>query len=597
MQNLIMSLRIFIIILLLWAGIPAFADAARLTLGVAPVATRAAGLEDQARELAARLTTALGDEVSVRSFDNPTQLDQWLSLFTMIDLGLVDAAFLTAHPGKFLVLGPADQTGQLFVVARQGAAGDFPQRVAAALSRDAGTQAPAPIKSAGATGSPPAVAKRSPPETVAAAAPLVLGLVVTREGVLRSPAQAKQFAAHLGKWLGAPVRIRLFDSEPALVEWFCRLRMIDLALIDEPGRHDPLIGNYHPLRRLVAAGGGAGLLVARQDLPKTRLEEVLRELAAHSKDPSLDKILTASTVKPSGKGAVPAVKPAAMAVRAMAPSAVAATPAPPRLPEAPMMPSAPARPASAQSVSGEPPAAVAVVEMGTETVAAVPETTTAAPSTRATSPPRIAQASEVPAVIAQPDLPQELRPPGVPQPRPGRLPEAAPPAEEPTILGRLQDLFGRTPKPPPLLPPPDPEPGVVYVVPFITLMVPAEVRERTFDQFVDLLNQRGSERGLKFVILKQGLDKIDRTWLSERKYVLGEIYGYVEDSGCCSTDLRTRARLTFYRAHLPDPALKYEYPVRKFFDHDLSTLTLERQKLADQISRVLAEELLKALQP
>ena len=150
----------------------------------------------------------------------------------------------------------------------------------------------------------------------------------------------------------------------------------------------------------------------------------------------------------------------------------------------------------------------------------------------------LAGGDAVPDVIAQPDLPQELRPPGVPLPRPGRVSGGACGRAAPA--GQVAGAYGQTPKPAPLLPQPDAEPGVVYVAPFITLMVPAEVRERIFDQFVDTLNQRGAERKLKFVILKQGLDKVDRSWLGARKYVLGEVYGYVEDSGCCSTDLRTR---------------------------------------------------------
>jgi hypothetical protein len=181
--------------------------------------------------------------------------------------------------------------------------------------------------------------------------------------------------------------------------------------------------------------------------------------------------------------------------------------------------------------------------------------------------------------------------------RPGKTPKAPAPAEEPLLLAKLQEPLPRTPKPPPLLPEPDAEPGVVYVAPFITLMVPAEVRERIFDQFVDTLNQQGASHGLKFVILRQAIDRIDRDWLGQRKYVLGEIYSYVEDSGCCSTDLRARARLTYYRAHQTDPALKFEYPVRTFFEHDRSTLAAEREKIADQIAAALVEEMTKALQP
>lgn len=206
-------------------------------------------------------------------------------------------------------------------------------------------------------------------------------------------------------------------------------------------------------------------------------------------------------------------------------------------------------------------------------------------------------AGTVPSVIAQPDIPQELRPPGVPVVRPAKLPMPLPPKEEDKILAaKLPEKIGRTQKKAPLLPPPDPEPEIVYVVPFITLMVPDAVQERIFDQFVDKLNASGANRRLRFVILKEPLEKIDREWLDARKYVFGEIFGYVEDSGCCSTDLRAKARLTYYRAHHPDPSLRYEFPIRTFFEHNQTTIEVERNRIADQIANALVAELTKALQ-
>ncbi|TLM64973.1 MAG: hypothetical protein FDZ69_11275 [Deltaproteobacteria bacterium] len=633
-----MAARIFVIILLFFGVLPATAGAARLTLGVVAGAGRDPAVESQARNLATELTAALGDDVTVRPFDDVQTLQQWLGPFAMIDLGLVDAAFLAANPGKFLVLG-AD--GTLSVVARQGAVGDFPQRVTAALSRrgavpvvatarPAAAPSPAPAAVAPAP-APPVVAKPGPPPAAASPPPLVLGLTVTPDGLVRSPEQARQFAAQLGRWLGAPVRVRLLESEQALADWFSRFRMIDLAIIDEPSRRDPLTGNYRPLQRLTGPDGGSGLLVAQRDLPEARLEGALQALAAYGRDPQLGEIApppASPAAPPPAVAAAPApappmpVVPVPEPVAETSPSIAKPVPSPPPVwPAAPKlpavaaspMPSIPSAPGKAQAPV-EPPVTVTVVAppapvAAEPTPAPVPAPAVAAPVSSAppatvapeNGKPAIVPApaapavAEVPAVIAQPDLPQELRPPGVPLPRPGKLPTALPPAEESSLLGKIQDLFGRTPTPPPLLPPPDPEPGVVYVVPFITLMVPADVRERIFDQFVDSLNQRGGERKLKFIILKQPFNKIDRAWLDQRKYVLGEIYGYVEDSGCCSTDLRARARLTFYRANLPDPALRYEYPVRMFFDHDQSTLGIERQKLSDRIANVLVEELLKVL--
>jgi len=728
----VMLFRVSIIILLLWASVPSFAEAARLTFGAAPGATRDLDSESQARRLASDLAEALDDDVSVRLFDDQLQLGQWLNQFAMVDLGVMDAAFLAAHPGEFLVLGSVEQEGQLFVVARQGATGDFPRRVAAALRRGGGIPAPSPVKPPAAAIAPPESAGRPPvPGMAVSAAPLVLGLVAGREGVIHNPAQAEQLAAQLGKWLDVPVRVRLFDNEQVLADWFCRFRMIDLAVIDEPSRRDPLVGDYRPLQRLTAAGGAKGLLVARRDLPEARLRGAVQALDAFGREPNLGEILASPVAEPPGVAATPTPTPirpvppqppawpeAPVVSPAPEPAAMPPVPEVPPMPEFPAEPPAPPEvaepemvpapsvmppplspvesfqlpaavgpvgvaveapemlPESAAPVVPEtvpetipevpfipvtphvieevpPPAAVQEAATAPEITAAVaaeppaaavaetpvpvspimpapaPSETVVAESVPETIPelpfapvpprgiaegtppvageevavaeeplPALAGTDEVPDVIAQPDLPQELRPPGVPLPRPGRLPKASPPAEEPLLLEKLQEQpMGRTPKPAPLLPAPDPEPGIVYVAPFITLMVPTEVRERIFDQFIDAMNQQGAALKLKFVILKQGIDKIDHSWLEARKHVLGEIYGYVEDSGCCSTDLRTRVRLTYFRAHQPEPVLKFEYPVRIFFDHDRSTLIVERQKLADQIAGVLVDELLKALQP
>ncbi len=206
--------------------------------------------------------------------------------------------------------------------------------------------------------------------------------------------------------------------------------------------------------------------------------------------------------------------------------------------------------------------------------------------------------SGVATVIAQPEIPQSLRPPGVPIPRPGRLPRKSTLEDDQKLLSSipLPLQSTRRSQPPKLLPDPEPEPGVIYVVPFVSVMVPGEVDELIFDRFVDLLNERGESPGLKFVILKEGLRTVGFDWLSLRKYVTGEIYAYVEDSGCCNTDLRARARLTYFRPNQEDPEFRFEYPVEIFFDHDRSTIEVERVNLAENIAETLAAELFKALQ-
>jgi hypothetical protein len=135
----------------------------------------------------------------------------------------------------------------------------------------------------------------------------------------------------------------------------------------------------------------------------------------------------------------------------------------------------------------------------------------------------------------------------------------------------------------------------IYLVPFTTIMVPLPVAEAIFDRFVETLNQAGSAAGYEFVIFKDDLDRVDPAWLRKTTYVTGEIFGYVEESGCCSTDIRSKSRLALYRPGSSEPKLRHEYPAQTFFDHDYSTLGAERQKLAERISRNLSDQLLKAL--
>ncbi|MBW2505237.1 MAG: hypothetical protein JRE16_11820 [Deltaproteobacteria bacterium] len=213
--------------------------------------------------------------------------------------------------------------------------------------------------------------------------------------------------------------------------------------------------------------------------------------------------------------------------------------------------------------------------------------------------------ADLPSMIAQPAIPQSLRPPGVPIVRPGRLPateqgnDPEPFEEDPSIVGALPKPIEKTKawEPPKLLPEPEPEPRVVYIVPFTSVMVPREVSALLFDRFVDLLNTKAEGLDFTFVILKEGLEEAPQEWLLERKYVTGEIYAYVEESGCCSTDLRSMSRIVYRKAHQEEPVFAFEYPFQSFFDHEQSTLQVERRKLAESIANTLANEFLMFLKP
>ena len=203
----------------------------------------------------------------------------------------------------------------------------------------------------------------------------------------------------------------------------------------------------------------------------------------------------------------------------------------------------------------------------------------------------------VASIVAQPELPEELRPSGIPILRPGRLPKKASVEEDERLLADMPLPLQKStpPRLPSLLPEPEQDLGIVYVFPFVTVMVPEEVDDRLFDQFIDTLNDQGASLNLQFVILKEGLQRVDPAWLAVRKYVTGEIYAYVEDSGCCSTDLRTKARVTYRRPRQAEPAFNFEYTTKRFFDHDHSTLVKERVALADNLARILADKLLESM--
>lgn len=138
-------------------------------------------------------------------------------------------------------------------------------------------------------------------------------------------------------------------------------------------------------------------------------------------------------------------------------------------------------------------------------------------------------------------------------------------------------------------------PRNIFIVPFETAMVPPEVEEELFDRLVDLLNEGGRGKGVEFLILKDGIAKVDPGWLKEQYYITGEILGYVEDSGCCSTALRLRGRARLHHPGGERPASQVDVPRETFFEHDYSTLEAERRKLTEGVASTLAERLLSSL--
>ena len=562
-----MNKHVFVIILLLLGLLVSRPVEARLTLGVVTGSDEATTqlTSEQADSSASLLAEKLQLEVVVKVFSDSATLFDWLDRFAMIELALLSAKDVKNNPGRFLQIGPIDEQGKFRLVCRQGVGGDLPQRITA-IVREGGV---VPWMST-AEGSSPASERSVSAESGAASADQKF---VTRDELQHVPPLSPGQA-----WIPQE-----------------KSTYLDILPVEDSPAPEVDSSSQRP------AVEQKSEVFTEVKTPLTELErEVIKELLPSATE----------SAEPVAPFELPAV------VELDAVPNIPASPLPGELPRIPVVEPERTVPSrfSAEPVESVEPALVA---SPTRQQDIAPESAEVVPSDELTgmNSTLINEKTEtemwsdeefaaimgkdlVAAVVAQPDIPQELRPPGTPVVRPGRIARRTTVAEDQLLIASLPEPRKNSvpPRPPNLLPEPEPEPGVVYVVPFDSVMVPDEVDARVFDQFIDTLNRKSEALNLQFVILKEGLQRVSPQWLSIRKYVTGEIYAYVEDSGCCSTDLRTKARLSYYLPHQDAPAFGFEYPVKSFFDHDRSTIGIERAKLSDDIAVALASELLKALQ-
>ncbi|ACM18769.1 lipoprotein, putative [Geotalea daltonii FRC-32] len=137
---------------------------------------------------------------------------------------------------------------------------------------------------------------------------------------------------------------------------------------------------------------------------------------------------------------------------------------------------------------------------------------------------------------------------------------------------------------------PAPEDNIVYLVPFSQSLVPNDFSDTVFNEFVDNLNKNRSRTDVQwYYILKEDLKDIDPAWLTRQVYISGELWGYVENAGCCSTELRAKARLNLFEMEQRDATLEMQFPVEAFFEHDRSTLSNERQRMAKRLATEMAD--------
>lgn len=142
-----------------------------------------------------------------------------------------------------------------------------------------------------------------------------------------------------------------------------------------------------------------------------------------------------------------------------------------------------------------------------------------------------------------------------------------------------------------------PEQEAVYIVPFVTTLVPENFSDAVFNAYVDDLNDNHTQTNATwFSIIKEDLKNVDQQWLAKQFYITGEIWSYIENAGCCSTELRVKARLQFFEVGKKEPSMEVYIPLESFFDHDRSTLAVERDRLAARLAREMTVQTLKALQ-
>ena len=134
------------------------------------------------------------------------------------------------------------------------------------------------------------------------------------------------------------------------------------------------------------------------------------------------------------------------------------------------------------------------------------------------------------------------------------------------------------------------------VVPFSNTLVPEAFSEMVFNDFVDGMNESRQQTGFSwFGIVKDDMAALEKIISPLNVYMSGEIWSYIENSGCCSTELRVKSRLRIQRVGSRELLWEAEIPLESFFEHDSSTFTAEREKIGKRLSAAMIRESIKAL--
>jgi len=138
---------------------------------------------------------------------------------------------------------------------------------------------------------------------------------------------------------------------------------------------------------------------------------------------------------------------------------------------------------------------------------------------------------------------------------------------------------------------------VLPVMPFTNVLVPDNFAENVFNDFIDNMNDSQANSGfLRTDIIKDDLSEVEKILSPAHIYLTGEVWGYVETSGCCATEIRVKSRLRAQRVRSREVLWEMDLPMEAFFEHDNSTLTAEREKLAIRLARTMSTEAIRMLQ-
>jgi|GEM_PF-887185 len=139
--------------------------------------------------------------------------------------------------------------------------------------------------------------------------------------------------------------------------------------------------------------------------------------------------------------------------------------------------------------------------------------------------------------------------------------------------------------------------AVLPVLPFTNILVPETFAESVFNDFIDTLNESREKTGfLRADIIKDDLSEVEKILTPAHVYLTGEIWSYLENAGCCATEIRVKSRLRIQRVRSREVLWETEIPLESFFEHDNSTLSVEREKLAKRLSDELSRQTIKAIQ-